>query len=46
MIPELTWEFFKYKIFRFPKGYVNEQAEKRKTRRTALEKTSLQVMMD
>ena len=36
--PRLNWEFLKYKIFRFSKGYANEQAEKRKTRRTALER--------
>ena len=36
--PRVNWEFLKYKIFRFSKGYANEQAEKRKTRRTALEK--------
>ena len=34
----VNWEFLKYKIFRFSKGYANEQAEKRKPRRTALEK--------
>ena len=36
--PRVNWEFLKYKIFRFLKGYANEQAEKRKTRRTALGK--------
>ena len=36
--PRVNWEFLKYKIFRFSKGYANEKAEKRKTRRTALEK--------
>ena len=36
--PRLNWEFLKYKIFRFSKGYANEQTEKRKTRRTAVEK--------
>ena len=36
--PRLNWEFLKDKSFRFSKGYANEQAEKRKTRRTDLEK--------
>ena len=36
--PRVYWEFLKYKIFRILKGYANEQAEKRQTRRTALEK--------
>ena len=36
--PRVNWEFLKYKIFRFSKGYASEQAEKRKTRRTSLEK--------
>ena len=36
--PRVNWEFLKYNIFRFSKGYANEQAEKRKTRRTTLEK--------
>ena len=36
--PRVNWEFLKYKIVRFSKGYANEQAEKRKTRRTASEK--------
>ena len=36
--PRVNWKFLKYKVFRFSKGYATEQAEKRKTRRTALEK--------
>ena len=36
--PRVNLEFLKYNIFRFSKGYANEQAEKRKTRRTASEK--------
>ena len=36
--PSVNWEFLKYKIFRFSKGYANEQSERRKTRRTSLEK--------
>ena len=36
--PRVNWEFLKYKRFRFSKGYANEQAEKRKTSRTALGK--------
>ena len=36
--PKVNWEFLKYKILRFSKGDVNEQAEKRKSRRTASEK--------
>ena len=36
--PSIIWEFHKYKMFRFSKGYANEQAEKRKTKKTALEK--------
>ena len=36
--PRVNWEFVEYKIFRFSKGYENEQAEKRKARRTSLEK--------
>ena len=36
--PRVNWEFLKYKIFRFSKGYANEQAENRKTKRTSSEK--------
>ena len=40
--PRVNWEFLKHKIFRFSKGYANEQAEKRKTRRTASEVCDLE----
>ena len=35
--PRVKWEFLKYKIFGFSKGYANEQAEKMKARRTSLD---------
>ena len=35
-VHRINWKFLKYKIFRFSKGFANEQAEKRKTKRTSL----------